>query len=190
MYEENVVRFKKRAKEGGLGLPRDINTDIRTGGEGAGVGEAESAPTQDYQPSQGTLYPQLQNHSPVQPDPAPAPPEGVSQGTQGPHIGLTPSTDFNAELRDIYREVTHHGLYNFQGAQRRVPSGLCGSRTISPQDKTPPDKIPLDNIPPDDISGKTCFSKKKIIINSSVLNYPKTCVSKINNFKLKNIPVF
>ena len=48
------------------------------------------------------------------------------------------------------------------------------------------DNIPLDNIPPGqnppgqnppDISSKTWVSKKKIQ-NSSVLNYPKTCVSK------------
>ena len=89
------------------------------------MGEAESAPTQGYKPPQGTLYPQLQNHPPAQSDPEPTTPEEVSQGTQGPHIGLTTSTDFNAELRDIYDEVTHHGLYNYQGAQRRVPSGLC-----------------------------------------------------------------
>ena len=89
------------------------------------MGEAESAPTQGYKSPQGTLYPQLQNHPPAQSDPEPTTPEEVSQGTQGPHIGLTTSTDFNAELRDIYDEVTHHGLYNYQGAQRRVPSGLC-----------------------------------------------------------------
>ena len=59
---------------------------------------------------------------------------------------------------------------------------------ISPQDKTPPDKITPDNIPPDDISSKTCVSKK-ILLNSSVLNYPKTCVSK-NIKKLKSISVF
>ena len=57
-----------------------------------------------------------------------------------------------------------------------------------PPDNIPPDNIPPDNIPPDDISSKTCFSKKKKI-NSSVLNYPKTCVGKKIFFFLV-IPVF
>ena len=72
-------------------------------------------------------------------------------------------------------------------------------RTISPQDKIPPDNIPPFQYPPGQYPPvpispwtispwtksprmislvKTCFSKKNIY-NSSVLNYPKTCVGKL-----------
>ena len=70
----------------------------------------------------------------------------------------------------------------------QYPPRTKSPRTISPRSNIPPDNIPPDNIPPDDISSKTCFSKKKKI-NSSVLNYPKTCVGK-TIFFFFFIPVF
>ena len=49
------------------------------------------------------------------------------------------------------------------------------SQSVLGQYPPPPlDNIPLDNIPPDDISSKTCVSKL-FLLNTSVLNYPKTC---------------
>ena len=49
----------------------------------------------------------------------------------------------------------------------------------------PPGQYPPGQYP----SSKTCVSIKKKK-NSSVLNYPKTCVRKNIFFKLKKIPVF
>ena len=59
------------------------------------------------------------------PDPGPAP--QLTGGLDTPRGTPTPTTttDFNAELRDIYDDVARHGSYNFNRAQRRVPSGLC-----------------------------------------------------------------
>ena len=65
-------------------------------------------------------------------------------------------------------------LYKVSG---QYPPGQYPPRTKSPRTISPRSNIPPDNIPPDDISSKTCFSKKNIF-NSSVLNYPKTCVGK------------
>ena len=84
---------------------------------------------------------------------------------------------------------TRHKLVLGQYPPGQYPPGQYPPDNIPPdkipQDKTPPDKfpssnIPPDNIPPDDISSKTCV--RIIFFNSSVLNYPKTCVSKKNIF--------
>ena len=63
-------------------------------------------------------------------------------------------------------------------------------RTISPQDKTPPDKIPPFQYPPRTISPRMKSLVKHVLVknnslNSSVLNYPKTCVSKNFFFKFQ-----
>ena len=69
-----------------------------------------------------TLYPRGPSHHSATPAPEPDLLQGGNPPLpHGPH-GATTSP---ANLREIYNDVTREGLYNFQGARRRVPSGLC-----------------------------------------------------------------
>ena len=45
-------------------------------------------------------------------------------GQDGPPPAQRSTQEFNDEMRDIYNAVETTGMYNFQGARRRVPSGL------------------------------------------------------------------
>ena len=51
-------------------------------------------------------------------------PNGGQRVETGPPKPQRSVGEFNYELREIYRDVVRVGTYNFQGARRRVPSGL------------------------------------------------------------------
>ena len=71
---------------------------------------------------------------------------------------------------------------------RTISPRTISPRTISPQDKIPPDNIPPFQYPPGQNTPRTISPRmislvkhvlvKKKYFNSSVLNFPKTCVGK------------
>ena len=130
-------RIKKREEEGVLVLPlskhvhrppiKEVRVQMDEKDKMGGVNRLirGDAPADPEQARSDTLYPVGQAYNSQRSDPEP-PSEGPhSQPAQPGQPNYNYDTDFNALLLDIYTDVTAHGLYNFQGAQRRVPSGLC-----------------------------------------------------------------
>ena len=129
MHEEDDRRIKKRQEEGVLGLPRTTlppNRDILSGTLGLGGANTRTqSPSAHSATNNTTLYTSRPGHDLDAPDPEPVPRDNRGTDVNRAQPGPAPTTNFNAELRDIYNDVARHGTYNFLGAQRRVPSGLC-----------------------------------------------------------------
>ena len=110
---------KKREEEGAVMLPRKsiMTSDVsarKMGGEKVSTALDVEAPGQAHSRDPGEISNIVM---------------GVTS-PRGPNIqALAPTTmttnTTNGDLRDIYMEVIGRHTYNFAGARRRVPSGLC-----------------------------------------------------------------
>ena len=134
MYQKGH-RFGKKRKEEGVGiLPRQLKYS-GLGARGGGGSAAVIEPTPSVERS-GLM----ENNGGTLPTHDTRRAAGGSQlpinsisgeGCEIPACTTTnPNTDIdhterNEQLRDIFEEVTARGVYNMQGARRRVPSGLC-----------------------------------------------------------------
>ena len=133
MHEKDKRRVKKRKEEGVLGLPLSQSAS-QPSHEGVESGDQDNdirgATTPSSQPVRIThTHDEVYTSFPTGPShhsatTAPEPDLLIGGSPPSPH-GPHGATTSHADLREIYDDVIRGGMYNFQGARRRVPSGLC-----------------------------------------------------------------
>ena len=135
MPEESHGRDKKRPKEGVIVLPPPTDIEVRAAvGEMGVVGGEQGrelslhCPPASRQPEHATRVERVQGHGgPTGQGRTEVNKHGGPQGVEQPGDGQQGQDGQRQHidtLLRIYRAVSARGMYNFQGARIRVPSGL------------------------------------------------------------------